>query len=104
MERTPLVAGNWKMYKTRGEAAEFCAALLLLVDELDEVDLALCPPFTALDLVAQRLADGGIGVWGQNAHDAPEGAFTGEVSCGMLIDAGAAGVLLRHFARRALLG
>jgi triosephosphate isomerase len=104
MERTPLVAGNWKMFKMRAEALEFCAALLPLVDELDEVDLAICPPFTSLDLVAEQLADAGVGVWGQNAHDAPEGAFTGEVSCGMLIDAGATGVLLGHSERRALFG
>ncbi len=104
MERTPLVAGNWKMHKTRSEAAAFCAGLLPLIDDLDEVDLAICPPFTALDIVAERLGDGGIGVWGQNVHDAPEGAFTGEISCGMLIDAGATGVLLGHSERRALFG
>ena len=104
MERTPLVAGNWKMFKTRAEAADFCAALLPLVDELDEVDLAICPPFTAIDLVAERIGDAGVGVWGQNAHDAPEGAFTGEMSCAMLIDAGATGVLLGHSERRALFG
>jgi triosephosphate isomerase len=104
MERTPLVAGNWKMFKTRAEAADFCAALLPLVDDLDEVDLALCPPFTALDLVAERIGDIGVGVWGQNVHDADEGAFTGEVSCRMLIDAGATGVLLGHSERRALFG
>jgi triosephosphate isomerase len=92
------------MFKTRGEAAEFCEALLPLIDELDEVDLALCPPFTAIDLVAERIGDAGVGVWGQNAHDALEGAFTGEVSCRMLIDAGATGVLLGHSERRALFG
>jgi triosephosphate isomerase (TIM) len=104
MERTPLVAGNWKMFKTRAEAAEFCKVLLPLVDDLDEVDLAICPPFTALDLVAERIGDSGVGVWGQNAHDALEGAFTGEISCRMLIDAGATGVLLGHSERRALFG
>ena len=104
MERTPLVAGNWKMFKTRGEAAEFCSALIPLVDDLDEVDLALCPPLTALDIVAERIGDTGVGVWGQNVHDAPEGAFTGDTSCRMLIDAGATGVLLGHSERRALFG
>jgi triosephosphate isomerase len=104
MERTPLVAGNWKMFKTRGEAAEFCTALLPLIEELDEVDLAICPPFTALDLVAERIGDSGVGVWAQNAHEAAEGAFTGETSCRMLIDAGATGVLLGHSERRALFG
>ena len=104
MERTPLVAGNWKMHKTRVEAADFCLGLLPMIEELDEVDLAICPPYTAIDIVAERLGDLGIGVWGQNAHDAPEGAFTGEISCGMLIDAGATGVLLGHSERRALFG
>jgi triosephosphate isomerase len=104
MERTPLVAGNWKMFKTRVEAADFCSVFLPLVDELDEVDLAICPPFTAIDIVAERLGDSGVGVWGQNVHDAPDGAFTGEISCGMLIDAGATGVLLGHSERRALFG
>jgi triosephosphate isomerase (TIM) len=104
MERTPLVAGNWKMFKTRAQSAEFCAALLPLLDELDEVDLAICPPFTSLDLLADHLGDAGIAVWGQNAHEAPEGPFTGETSCGMLIDAGATGVLLGHSERRALFG
>ncbi|HET6173694.1 MAG TPA: triose-phosphate isomerase [Gaiellales bacterium] len=104
MERTPLVAGNWKMFKSRGEAAEFCTALLPLIEELDEVDLAICPPFTSIDLVAQLVADSGVGVWGQNAQHAPEGPFTGEISCPMLIDAGATGVLLGHSERRALFG
>jgi triosephosphate isomerase len=104
MERTPLVAGNWKMFKTRGEAAAFCSEFLPLIDELDEVDLAICPPFTAIDIVAERIGDAGVGVWGQNAHDAEEGAFTGETSCRMLIDAGATGVLLGHSERRALFG
>ena len=104
MERTPLVAGNWKMHKTRVETAQFCSALMPLIEDIDEVDLAICPPYTAIDTVAERLGDGGIGVWGQNVHDAPEGAFTGEISCGMLIDAGATGVLLGHSERRALFG
>jgi triosephosphate isomerase len=104
MERTPLVAGNWKMHKTRAEAADFCSTLRPLVDELDEVDLAICPPFTALDIVAEHLTELGVGVWGQNVHEAAEGAFTGETSCGMLIDAGATGVLLGHSERRALFG
>src|SRR5258705_4287494 len=104
MERPPLVAGNWKMFKTRGEAAAFCSEFLPLVDDLDEVDLAICPPFTALDIVAERIGDAGVGVWGQNAHEAAEGPYTGETSCGMLIDAGATGVLLGHSERRQLFG
>src|SRR3954451_25090163 len=104
IERTPLIVGNWKMYKTRVEADAFCEDLLPRLDDLDEVDLALCPPYTALDLVAQRLGEVGVGVWGQNAHEASEGAFTGEVSPAMLVDAGATGVLLGHSERRQLFG
>jgi triosephosphate isomerase len=103
-ETTALVAGNWKMFKTRAEAMAFCQELAPLIDELDEVDLALCPPFTAIDLVAQELADFGVAVWGQTMHEAPEGAFTGEVSARMLLDAGASGVLLGHSERRQLFG
>jgi triosephosphate isomerase len=104
IERTPLIAGNWKMYKTRREADAFCDALLPLLDDLDEVDLALCPPFTSVDLVAVRLSELGVGVWGQTMHEANEGAFTGEISGPMLLDAGASGVLLGHSERRQLFG
>jgi triosephosphate isomerase len=103
-ETTVLVAGNWKMFKTRVEAMAFCEQLAPVIDDLDEVDLALCPPFTAIDLVARELVDLGVAVWGQTMHEAPEGAYTGEVSAGMLLDAGASGVLLGHSERRQLFG
>jgi triosephosphate isomerase len=104
VDRTLLIAGNWKMYKTRPEADAFCDALIAQLDELDEVDLAVCPPATAIDLVAQRLGELGVGVWGQTMHEATEGAFTGELSPVMLVDAGATGVLLGHSERRQLFG
>src|SRR4051812_6915642 len=103
-ERTLLIAGNWKMFKTTGEAAAFCAALRGELDELDEVDLSLCPPFTALAVVAEELGELGVGVCGQNMHEAEEGAYTGEISARMLVDAGATGVLLGHSERRQLFG
>jgi triosephosphate isomerase (TIM) len=103
-DRTLLIAGNWKMYKTTGEAAAFCDALRGELDELDEVDLALCPPFTSLAVVAEELGELGVGVWGQNVHEAEEGPFTGEISARMLVDAGATGVLLGHSERRQLFG
>jgi triosephosphate isomerase len=104
MERTPLIAGNWKMHKGRGEAIAFCESLLRSLDELDEVDLAIAPPFTGVDAVAVALAGSGVGVWGQTMHEAAQGAFTGEVSAAMLVDAGAGGVLLGHSERRQLFG
>jgi triosephosphate isomerase len=104
VESTALIAGNWKMNKTRRAAVAFCDELARVLDELDEVDLAVCPPFTALDVVAERLGELGVGVWGQTMHAAAAGAFTGEVSAAMLVDAGATGVLLGHSERRQLFG
>ena len=102
--RTPFVAGNWKMHKLRSEARAFAEALAARIDELDEVDLAVAPSFTCLSEVADVLAPLGVGVLGQNAHAAPIGAFTGEVSMAMLVDAGATGVLLGHSERRQYFG
>jgi len=104
MERTPLVAGNWKMHKTRGEALAFCRELAPLLSELDEVDLAICPPATALDILAAELGDRGVGVWAQTISEHPHGAFTGEVSATMALDAGASGALLGHSERRHVFG
>jgi triosephosphate isomerase len=103
-ERTPLIAGNWKMFKSRGEAFDYAREVAEAIGELDEVDIAVCPPFTALDVVADVLGPLGIGVWGQTMHHAAEGAFTGEISPVMLADTGANGVLLGHSERRALFG
>jgi triosephosphate isomerase len=103
-ERVPLIAGNWKMFKTRGEAFDYAEELAGAIGELDELDIAVCPPFTAIEVVAGLLAPLGLGVWGQTMHHADEGAYTGEVSAGMLADAGANGVLLGHSERRALFG
>jgi triosephosphate isomerase len=102
MTRRPLIAGNWKMFKRRAEAAAFCAELVAGLDSPSPVDLALCPPLTALDAVVEGLAGSSVAVWAQNGHEAEEGAFTGEVSMAMLVDAGVTGVLLGHSERRAL--
>ena len=102
--RTLYVAGNWKMHKLRADARAFAEALQARIDELDEVDLAIAPPFPSLTEVADILVPLGVGVLGQTAHAAPAGAFTGEVSMAMLADAGATGVLLGHSERRQLFG
>ena len=102
--RTPFVAGNWKMHKLRSEARAFAEALATRIDELDEVDLAVAPTFLCLSVGADVLAPLGVGVRGQNGHAAPTGAFTGEVSMTMLVDAGATGVLLGHSERRQYFG
>ena len=101
MSRRPLVAGNWKMFKTRGEALAFADGLRGLLGGTGDVEIAICPPFTSIDVVASALAGSGVGVYGQNAHADANGAHTGEVSMAMLVDAGATGVLLGHSERRA---
>ena len=77
-QRTPLVAGNWKMFKLRGEARDFAEGLAARMDELDEVDLAICPPLSCLTEVADVLAPLGVGVLAQNGHQAESGAYTAE--------------------------
>jgi triosephosphate isomerase (TIM) len=102
MSRRPFVAGNWKMHKTAPEAAAFVAALAGRVPE--GVEVGICPPFTAVADTARAAAGTGIGVYGQNMHQAEAGAFTGEVSAAMLLAAGADGVLVGHSERRQLFG
>ncbi|MGI9186216.1 MAG: triose-phosphate isomerase [Gaiellales bacterium] len=101
MSRRPLVAGNWKMFKTRGEALAFADGLKRGLGATGDVEIAICPPFTSLDVVASALAGSGVGVFGQNGHEDANGAHTGEIAMGMLVDAGATGVLLGHSERRA---
>ena len=102
--RTPLVAANWKMHKTRAQAAEFLDAFLPAAADLAGVQLVVCPPFTALETAVDRCAGSPVRVAAQNAHAEPSGAFTGEVSAEMLAEAGAWGVVLGHSERRQLFG
>jgi triosephosphate isomerase (TIM) len=101
---TPLIAGNWKMHKTTRQAEEYIQALLPAVSEVDGVDIAICVPFTALEAMADSTRGSRVEVFAQNMHEQPEGAFTGEVSAGMLDDVGARGVVLGHSERRAFFG
>jgi triosephosphate isomerase len=102
-ERTPVVAANWKMHKTIAEAGAFLDAFLPAAG-LDEVELFVCPPTVALPAVAARCADSPVRVAAQNMHAEAAGAFTGEVSAPMLLDAGVEGVILGHSERRQLFG
>ncbi len=103
-ERTPLIAGNWKMHKTVEQAEQFIQALLPRVSSIDGVEVAICPPFTALQAMVDSTRGSRVGVYAQNMHHGPEGAFTGEVSAPMLTELDASGVILGHSERRQLFG
>ncbi|HEV3093219.1 MAG TPA: triose-phosphate isomerase [Solirubrobacteraceae bacterium] len=100
--RIPLVAGNWKMYKTESQAEEYIQALLPRVSSVSEVDVAICVPFTDLRAMVDSARGSRVEVYAQNVHQEPEGAFTGEVSAPMLAELDVAGVVLGHSERREL--
>ncbi len=102
--RTPLIAGNWKMYKTIAEAEEFIQGLLPRVSSADGVDVAICPPYLALQAMIDSTRGSRVTVVAQNMHFAEHGAFTGEVSAAMLNEIDVHGVLLGHSERRELFG
>ena len=103
-ERTPLVAANWKMHKTRPDARAFLEAFLTGAEGLSGTDVAICPPFTALGTVVEECKGSGVLVAAQNVHFGEEGAFTGEVAPGMLVDVGAWGAIIGHSERRHVFG
>lgn len=104
MSRTPMLAGNWKMHKTISEAIDLTVRLKYACDSLDDRDVVVCPPFTALQAVTETLSDSEIEVGAQNMHYEEEGAFTGEVSPNMVEDTGSEWVILGHSERRELFG
>lgn len=103
--RRALVAGNWKMNGTRAQAAALVDDILAGIDTVGETDVAVCPPFVHIALVAERLADGGGVRWGaQNLDVHASGAYTGEISGPMLRDYGCTYVIVGHSERRTLYG
>lgn len=102
--RTPFIAGNWKMNKTIGEAVDFASQLKGLLTGLDDREVVIAPPFTALYPVVEVLRGSIIHLAAQNLSDKTEGAYTGEVSALMLADAGCEYVIVGHSERRHLLG
>jgi triosephosphate isomerase (TIM) len=103
-DRTPLIAGNWKLHKTVQEAEEFIQALLPRVSSVARAEVAICPPFTALQAMVDSTRGSRVAVFAQNMHQAAEGAFTGEISASMLNEVGVHGVVLGHSERRLLFG
>jgi len=102
--RKKLMAANWKMYKTPQQAQEFLRAFLPLVEGHTRDEIAICPPYVCLPAVVEALAGQSIAVGAQNLHWEKEGAYTGEVSAGMLVAGGCSHVIIGHSERRQYFG
>lgn len=104
MNRRPMIAGNWKMYKTGVQAVETIRELKESVYDARDVDILIAPPFTALVPAAAEIRGSNIELGGQNMHWETEGAYTGEVSAQMLLEAGCRYVIIGHSERRQYFG
>ena len=107
--RRPILAANWKMNKTQGEARAFAEVLLALLagmgqDSPEIPEAVVCPTFTALAAAAEAFRGSPVRLGAQNLYPAPEGAFTGEISPDMLRELGCAYVILGHSERRQYFG
>ncbi len=102
--RRLLIAGNWKMNKLQAEAREFAAQFLPRVTGVEKVEMLICPPFTCLSAMQSSLAGSRVVLGAQNMYGEAQGAFTGEVSPAMLVDAGCRYVIIGHSERRQILG
>lgn len=102
-QRKPIIAANWKMYKTVTKARQMVRRLKQLLSEPAShvsCEVVLCPPFTALEDLQKEFSDSVIRLGGQNVHWEEEGAYTGEISANMLLDCGCQYVLIGHSERR----
>ncbi|MGB9030462.1 MAG: triose-phosphate isomerase [Acidobacteriaceae bacterium] len=104
MPRKPLIAANWKMYKTPVQAQEFMKNFLPLVANHDRDEIVVCPSFTSISVVIAAATGSGVAIGAQNMHFADEGAYTGETSPLMLKAIGATHVILGHSERRQYFG
>ena len=102
--RRVIIAGNWKMYKTVDESIELVNLLKRAVVDIDDVEIVICPPFTSLSDVREAIMDTNIKLGAQDCYWEREGAFTGEISCGMLKNAGCEYVIVGHSERRQYFG
>lgn len=102
--RKPIIAGNWKMNKTTAEAVALAKELSSLVSDAKDVEVVVCPAFTVLAAVKEAIAGTNVKLGAQNIHWEAKGAYTGEISPGMLKDIGAEYTLIGHSERRQYFG
>jgi triosephosphate isomerase len=103
-KRRPIIAGNWKMNKTSTEARDLAAKLIPLVAGIQDRDIVLAPPFTALQTVGDAIKGTNMALSAQNLFWEDKGAYTGEVSSEMLLDLGCRYVIIGHSERRQYFG
>ena len=102
--RKPVIAGNWKLFKTSAEAVELVSGLLPLVSRANNVEIVVAPVFTVLDRVSRVISGSNVKLSAQDCYWEAEGAFTGEVSPKMLLNAGCSHVIIGHSERRQYFG
>lgn len=102
--RVPLIAGNWKMNHGGASGCELARAVASSSEAVSGVDVVVAPPFTALAAVAHELSQSRVELAAQNLYPKPDGAFTGEISASMLLEAGCKWVIIGHSERRQHLG
>ena len=100
----PVIAGNWKMNKTVAEAVDFVSRLVKALNPAPGPEVIIAPPFTALRAVAGLLQGSPVHLAAQNLHEAEKGAYTGEISGAMILEAGCSHVIVGHSERRTLFG
>ena len=102
--RTPIIAGNWKMYKTVADAVKYVKEFRVMVKDIADVEIVVAPPFTAVHAAAEAARNSNVIIAAQDLYWEREGAFTGEVSAQMVREAGAEYVIIGHSERRTLFG
>ena len=102
--RTPFIAGNWKMFKTVHETTVYVKELRGLVKDVNNVTVVITPPFTSVHAASEAARNSNVAVSAQNMYWERDGAFTGEISAGMIKEAGAEYVIIGHSERRTLFG
>jgi len=102
--RRPIIAGNWKMFKTIAETRQFFDALIPAIQDVEHCDIVVAPPFTALAAAAEEADGTRVSISAQDVYWEPQGAFTGEIAVRMLVDAGCAFTIIGHSERRQYFG